>query len=446
MQQLLLKDAQTVEPGKISRQDILIEGERIAKIAPAISAPGAEVLDCHELLALPGMIDAHVHFRQPGMEHKATIYSESRAAVLGGVTSYMEMPNTLPPTLNAEALEQKRAIAAHDSPANYAFYLGAGNNLEDIKRADITKVPAVKVYMGSTTGSLLLDKAEELRGIFKNSPLLICAHCEDNGLINQKTREAKAIYGDQIPFEMHPIIRGRDCCLKSARLAINLALETGAHLHIMHLSTKEECEILKYFAAGPLQERQITAEACVPHLCFSDSDYARLKGFLKCNPAVKYEQDRRALIAGIKNGAITTVGTDHAPHELKVKTGSYLNTASGIPSVQFALQALIELWQRREITLEELVRVTAYQPAELYQIKDRGAIKEGCFADIALVNLVRPFTVTPDCIASTCGFSPFTGHTFGSSVVHTIVSGTLAVKDGQLTERGCGQALEFART
>ncbi len=445
-QRILLKDAQAAEPGRISRKDILIENGRIARIDNHIESPGALELDCHELLALPGMIDAHVHFRQPGMEGKADIHHEARAAVLGGVTSFMEMPNTLPATLGLTELEEKRAIAARHSPANYAFYLGAGNgNLEEIKRVDVTKVPAIKVYMGSTTGNLLLDNEDELYQVFKASPLMLCAHCEDNALINAATARAKQDYGADIPFTMHPIIRGRDACLKSARLAINTALATRAKLHIMHLSTKEECQILACLPKGTLKERPITAEACIPHLYFSEADYIRLQGFLKCNPAVKTEMDRKSLVQGIKNGAISTVGTDHAPHELRLKTGSYLNTASGIPSVQFALLCLLELWQRHEITLEELIRVSSGNVAELYQIKDRGALKEGYFADLALVNVQKSLQVAPNLIASKCGHSPFMGHTFRSRVVHTIVSGQLAVRDGVLTEQASGLPLSFDR-
>lgn len=446
MTRILLKDAQTCEPGRISRQCILIEDGRIAKIAPQISAPGAEEVDCSELLALPGMIDAHAHFRQPGMEQKADIASESRAAVLGGVTSYMEMPNTLPPATSMERVQEKQAIAARDSAANYAFYLGAGaDNLEDIKKVDVRAVPAVKVYMGSTTGNLLLDDTDTLYKVFQASPLMICTHCEDNALINEALKTARASYGDDIPFSMHPVIRGRDCCLKSAKTAINTALETNARLHIMHLSTREEVTIMQYFSRQPLKERQITAEACIPHLFFSEADYQLKKGFLKCNPAVKTEADRRALVEGIKKGFITTVGTDHAPHELQVKTGSYLGTASGLPSVQFALQALLELWQRRELTLEEVITVTSKNPAALYQIKDRGALVEGYFADIALVNPVQGFTVSATNIASKCGWSPFTGHHFTTAVVHTLVNGEFAVRDGRLTGQICSRPLEFDR-
>ncbi|MBU3827543.1 MAG: amidohydrolase family protein [Candidatus Anaerobiospirillum merdipullorum] len=447
MNKILLKDAQVVEPQRISRQCVLIEGERIVKIAPDISADNAYVIDCHELLAIPGMIDAHVHFRQPGMEHKADILHEAQAAVLGGVTSYMEMPNTLPPTLNAQAVADKQAIAARDSAANYAFYLGADDrNLEDVKRADPTTIPAIKVYMGSTTGSLLLDDEHILHQVFKAAPMMICAHCEDNAYINAQLKRVKAQYGDNIPFALHPIIRGRDCCINSAKMAINTALDTGAKLHIMHLSTKEECAILQYFAQGDLATRQISGEGCIPHLFFSEGDYARLKGLLKCNPAVKSEGDRLSLIKAIKSGAISTVGTDHAPHEWAVKCGSYLNTASGIPSVQFALQALLELWQRRELTLEEVIKVTSGNVATRFNIADRGFIKEGYYADIALVNLVKGQIVTSEIIASKCGFSPFTGHRFNSSITHTIVSGTLVVENGKLTGLRGGKALRFART
>ena len=446
MHKILLKDAQVAQPGRISRQSILIEGDRIAKIAPEINCPGAQELDCHELLALPGMIDAQVHFRQPGMEQKADILHEAQAAVLGGVTSFMEMPNTLPPTLNAAALAAKQAIAARDSAANYAFYLGAdARNLEDVKRLDPTIIPAVKVYMGSTTGSLLLDDTHILKQVFKAAPILICAHCEDNAYINHELKRVKAQYGDDIPFALHPIIRGRDCCLTSAKLAINTALETGARLHIMHLSTREECALLQYFATGELATRQISAEVCIPHLMFSDGDYSRLKGLIKCNPAIKCESDRRSLVRAIKSGAVTTVGTDHAPHEWAVKCGSYLNCASGVPSIQFALPALLELWRRGELTLEEVIKVSSSNVAARFNIAQRGQLSEGYFADIALVNAAQPYTVQAADIVSKCGFSPFSGHTFPVRVVHTIVSGSLVVQDGKLTGLKGGQALRFLR-
>lgn len=444
---ILLKDVTAVTAERIGRTCILIDGERVVKIAPDISDAAAETVDCHELLALPGMIDAHVHFRDPGMPQKATMYSESRAAVLGGVTSVMDMPNTLPPTLTMEDVRNKQGTAARDCLTNYAFYLGASTrNLEDIKSADTSVIPAVKVYMGSTTGNLLLDDSSALYQVFKNSPTLICAHCEDNGLISEATKIARQTYGDNVPFAMHPIIRSRDCCVKSAKTAINTALDTGARLHIMHLSTRDECDILAYFAKGSVHDRQISAEACIPHLFFSEADYGRLQGLLKCNPAVKSERDRRALINAIKRGVITTVGTDHAPHELAAKTGTYFNCASGVPSVQYALLSLLDLWKRRELTLEELVKVTSANVAERFDLKDRGQIKEGYFADIALVDLRRNHTVTKADIASKCGFSPFESHTFSSSVMHTIVSGKFKVRDGKLCSDDSGMPLHFDRS
>ena len=446
MRKLILKDSQVVMPSRIIRADILIEDDKIAKIAPQIADSGAEEIDCHELVSLPGLIDAHVHFRDPGMPQKATIYSESRAAVLGGVTSFMDMPNTMPPTVDEASLNGKKATAARDSLANYAFYLGATpDNIEEVKKADPKSVAGIKVYMGSTTGNLLLDDESILHKMFKAAPMMVTAHCEDNEIIAAKQKAAQEMYGDNIPFNMHPVIRNRDCCVKSSKLAIQTALDTGAKLHIMHLSTKEEVEILNYFAKDPLENRQISGEACIPHLFFSEGDYSRLQGFLKCNPAVKYEFDRKALIKGIKRGIITTVGTDHAPHEISVKTGSYLKCASGVTSVQYSLLALLDLWKRGELTLEEVVKVSSTNVAKRFNLTDRGTIEEGKKADIVLINPIKSHTVTNSDIASLCGWSPFINHTFRCSVTHTVVSGVLKVKDGQIVSNEAGQPLSFDR-
>lgn len=446
MRKLILKDSQVVMPSRIIRADILVEDDKIAKIAPQIEANGADEIDCHELVALPGLIDAHVHFRDPGMPQKATIYSESRAAVLGGVTSFMDMPNTMPPTVDEASLNGKKTTAARDSVANYAFYLGATpDNIEEVKKADPKSVAGIKVYMGSTTGNLLLDDESILHKMFKAAPMMVTAHCEDNEIIAAKQKAAQEMYGDNIPFNMHPVIRNRDCCVKSSKLAIQTALDTGAKLHIMHLSTKEEVEILNYFAKDPLENRQISGEACIPHLFFSEGDYSRLQGFLKCNPAVKYEFDRKALIKGIKRGIITTVGTDHAPHEISVKTGSYLKCASGVTSVQYSLLALLDLWKRGELTLEEVVKVSSTNVAKRFNLTDRGTIEEGKKADIVLVNPIKSHTVTASDIKSLCGWSPFINHTFRCSVTHTVVSGVLKVKDGQIVSNEAGQPLSFDR-
>lgn len=446
MRKLILKDSQVVMPSRIIRADILIEDDKIAKIAPQIADSGAEEIDCHELVSLPGLIDAHVHFRDPGMPQKATIYSESRAAVLGGVTSFMDMPNTMPPTVDEASLNGKKATAARDSLANYAFYLGATpDNIEEVKKADPKSVAGIKVYMGSTTGNLLLDDESVLHKMFKAAPMMVAAHCEDNAIIAAKQKEAQEIYGKNIPFNMHPIIRNRDCCIKSSKLAIQTALDTGAKLHIMHLSTKEEVEILNYFAQDPIEKRQISGEGCIPHLFFSEGDYSRLNGFLKCNPAVKYEFDRKALVKGIKRGIITTVGTDHAPHELAVKTGSYLKCASGVTSVQYSLLALLDLWKRGELTLEEVVKASSTNVAKRFNLSDRGTIEEGKKADIVLINPIKSHTVTNSDIASLCGWSPFINHTFRCSIAHTVVSGVLKVKDGKIVSDEAGEALSFDR-
>lgn len=439
---LLLKDG-LIAAQRFMRGDLLIENERIAKIGQNLSGEGcSEVIDCRELLVLPGLIDTHVHFREPGMESKGTIASESRAAVLGGVTSYLEMPNTNPPASTLEAVERKKDIAAAQSYANYGFLLGADhNNLEEIKRADPKKIPALKIYMGSTTGSLLVDEAEELKKIFEASPLMIMTHCEDSAIINKNMQRAKEQYGDEIPYSMHSVIRSADACLKSTRLACELAFSTNQRLHVAHLSTKEEVELL---ASLKKHTDKITGEACLPHLLFSECDYGRLGAFLKCNPAVKREIDRKALVGAVKSGVITTAATDHAPHELKVKLGTYARTASGVQSVQYLLQGLLSLWQRKELTLEEVIKAVTKNPAALFNIKERGAIEEGYYADLALVNLCLPHAVTLDDIASLNKWSPFMGQTFTTSVVHTIVNGTLVVKDGKLVQKPGALPLEFA--
>lgn len=446
MHRILLKDA-TLVGERILKGDLLIENDRIAKMGGTITAPAdTEIIDCHELIALPGLIDPHVHMREPGSPQKATIRSESRAAVLGGVTSVMEMPNTSPSTTTMERVREKQEIASRDCVCNSAFYLGAaGDNLDDIRSADITQVAGIKVYMGSTTGSLLVDREESLLKTFEAAPCLIMTHCEDTALINARLKDAKERYGDDIPYSLHGLIRSRDASLKSTRLAVALALETHKQLQVAHISTREEVALLTALATGSVKERQISGEACLPHLFFSEAEYGRLKGYLKCNPAVKTEADRRAIVSAVRQGVLTTIGTDHAPHEKAVKVGPYTRTASGLPAVQFLLSALLELWSRRELTLEEIVRATSRNVAERYALKDRGLLKEGYFADIALVNPVKSFTVTEESLASLCRWSPFEGHTFPSAVVHTVVSGRLKVRNGSLCSDEAGQPLYFDR-
>ncbi|MCR5536048.1 MAG: amidohydrolase family protein [Succinivibrio sp.] len=441
---ILLKNALICSPDRIIRADLLTDGEFIAKIGKDLSSQDAETVDCHELMILPGLIDEHVHFREPGMESKATIRSESRAAALGGVTSFMDMPNNQPPTTTLEALEHKHELARRDSLVNYAFYLGAdAQHLAELERLDPKKVPALKIFMGSSTGSLLLDDEKLLREIFRRSPVLIATHCEDNAIINRNLKLYKERHDGRLGHELHPFIRSRDCCLKSASLAVELALESKARLHLMHLSTKEEVELIRPYQKGDLYTRSITAEACIPHLYFEASAYPKLGGLLKCNPAVKFEQDRSALVQGVEDGLIITVATDHAPHEKELKCGEYLNTASGLPSVQFSLLVLLELWKRGELSLEQLMRAGSSNVAERYGIVGRGRLEEGAYADLALINVKKPFTVTQDKIASPCGISPFLGHTFPCSLIHTLVNGQFVVRDEKLIETACARPLSF---
>lgn len=446
MSKIALKNATVMCESGFKRTEVLIEDRLIAKIDPQVNTDSAKVIDCHGMLVLPGLIDAHVHFRQPGMEKKATIKTESAAAALGGVTSFMDMPNTNPPTVSMDALNGKKDIAKKDSYVNYAFYLGASDkNLEEVKRADPHEIAGVKIYMGSTTGGLLLEGESALVKMFKASPTLVATHCEDNAIINANTALAKEMYGDHIPFNMHPIIRSRDCCIKSSALAIEAAKEAGARLHIAHLSTAEEVEMMREFASGPLHSRQVTGEVCIPHMFFNEGDYDRLKGFLKCNPSVKYERDRRALLAGLRKGLISTIGTDHAPHELAVKTSeNYLNVASGLPSVQYSLSVIFELSKRGEISLEEGIKAATCNVAERFGIEKRGTIKEGYYADLVVFDPGESFIVEQKDIASLCGWSPMLGQRFKGRVRDTIASGRLVVQDYAIaSEPGDAMALRF---
>ena len=446
MSKILLKDALLVTHDRIIRNDLLIEGNIIAKIGNNLSDSEAKVLDCHEQIVFPGLIDEHVHFREPGMTQKATIYSESRAAVLGGVTSFLDMPNNNPSTTTMDLVNAKKDIARRDSVANFGFYLGAtDDNLEEIKKAPVNEIAGIKVFMGSSTGNLLVDDYEKLTKIFENARTIIALHCEDTKTILANEKIAKNTYGDNVPFSMHGIIRSRDCCIKSTALAIQIAKETGARIHLMHLSTYQEVAMLKDLMYGNVKTRQISGEACIPHLYFSESFYAQKGPFLKCNPAVKTEKDRLALVQALESGVITTVGTDHAPHELSAKGNQYFKCASGLPSVQFSLLALLDLWKRKEITLETIAKVTSTIVAERFRIKNRGRIAEGYAADLAIVNPTQRTLVTKDLIASSCKWSPFENHSFSSAVVHTIVNGNLVVENGKLVSEEKGQALEFDR-
>ncbi|MCR5085358.1 MAG: amidohydrolase family protein [Succinivibrionaceae bacterium] len=448
MSKLLLKGPLVVGPHRIIRTDLLVDGAYIEKIGEVSGSAGADqAIDCHGLIALPGAIDAHVHFRDPGMPAKGTIRSESRAALLGGITTFMDMPNTQPPTTTMARVMEKRETASRDSVGNYAFYLGAASdNLDDIRSADPCAIAGIKVYMGSTTGGLLVSDPGQLERVFSAAPCLIAAHCEDNATIEAAMRrELTGRRKEDVPFIAHEFIRNRDCCVRSSRLAISIAQSTGRRLHIMHVSTKEEVEMLRPLAHGDLATRTVTGEGCVPHLFFSDSCYQALGAELKCNPSVKAERDRRALSQAIREGVLSTIGTDHAPHELALKSGPYQDTASGCVSAQHSLPTMLELCRRGEFTLEDLARAMAQNVATRYGIGRRGTLEEGNFADIVLVDMARPRQVTVQDLASPCGHSPFLGHTFPASVQHVVVSGILKVRDGKLVDERPGKAVEFCR-
>ena len=445
----LLKNAKYINEGCTSRRDILIKNGIIEKIDNVISADTAdEIIDCDNMLVLPGVIDDQVHFREPGGTHKATIASESIAAVLGGTTSFMDMPNNNPPAITLEDITAKKAIASHNSYANYSFYLGAtGSNTEVIKTLNPKEICGVKVFMGSSTGSLLVDRDEALYDIFKNSRIMIATHCEDNDIINKNMKEFIDRYGEEnLTPDMHPLIRSHKACYKSTKKAIEIASSTGANLHVLHLSTADEVELFKPFACTRLEDRKITAEVCAHHMFFNNSQYTRLGNRLKCNPAVKTEDDRKALIRAVETGIISLIATDHAPHTVEEKSQPYFKAPSGIPLIQFSLLAVLELVHRGELSIEAAVYAMSHNPAVRFNIADRGFIREGCFADIVIVKPDAGYTVKPCDIASKCGWSPFVGHTFSHKVMHTFVNGNHIVNNGVFVPNGIyGRDLRFNR-
>lgn len=444
MSTTLIKAATVVNEGTITPCDVLIVDGRIEKIAPQLDANAATEINAEGLHLLPGLIDDQVHFREPGLTHKADIWHESRAAVAGGVTSFMEMPNTVPNTLTQELLQDKYDIAARQSLANYSFYMGAANdNLEEVLRTDPKAVCGIKVFMGSSTGNMLVDDEYTLEGIFANAPILIATHCEDEVTIQQNLARYKATYGDNLTPDMHPLIRSAEACYISSSRAVDLARKHGTRLHILHISTAEEAGL---FEKGvPLADKRITAEACIHHLWFSDADYAEKGNFIKWNPAVKTAADREGILAAVRDGRIDVIATDHAPHTLAEKSQPYSQAPSGGPLVQHALQALLDMHRDGRLTLEQLVQKAAHNVATCFQVAERGFIREGYWADLVLVDLNKPYTVSRDNILSKCGWSPFEGHTFGSTITHTWVSGQLVYEHGKLLEKDSGQRLAFAR-
>ena len=441
-------NARLVNEGREFDGDLRIVGDRIAEIGPGLSARAGEtVIDAAGRRLLPGMIDDQVHFREPGLEYKGDIATEAAAAVAGGLTSFMEMPNTSPPTLDRAALDDKYRRAAGRSRANYAFYMGTSTgNIDDIRAIDPRTTPGVKIFMGASTGNMLVDDPAVLDAVFRDAPTPIITHCEDTPMIDARMADARAQYGDAVPVELHGEIRNRAACLKSTELAISLAKKHGARLHVLHISTADE---LALFERGPLirpdgSRKRITAETCVHFLRFDSRDYATLGNFIKCNPAIKDASDREAILRALADDVIDVLATDHAPHTLEEKQNPYLRAPSGLPLVQFALNAALECVHEGHFDTAHLVQKFAHAPAQLFDVKERGFLREGYFADLVLID-DTPFTVERSQVLSKCGWSPFEGRTFRSLIASTWVNGRLAWDGAQLVGEPRGMRLEFDR-
>ena len=440
----LLKNAQVVSAEKIVESDVLIEDDIILKIERSITDIHAEVVDLSGKYLLPGLIDDQVHFREPGLTHKGSIATESKAALAGGITSFMEQPNTNPQTTTYEALEDKFERAKATSWVNYSFFFGGTNdNLELIKRLPSDACAGVKLFLGSSTGNMLVDKLEVIEAIFSSTPHVIAAHCEDEQTIRENTERAIAQYGSNIPFSEHPLIRSEEACYLSSSQAVSLAQKTGARLHVFHLSTAKELDLFR--SDLPLSKKKITAEACIHHLWFTDADYQSKQSLIKWNPAVKTVNDKEALWKALEEGAIDVIATDHAPHTLEEKKNPYLSAPSGGPLVQHALQALIDQVKERNLGLPFIVKKMCNNPAELFSLKDRGYIKEGYKADLVVVDMNKAHRVAQDNLWYHCGWSPFEGHEFDSSIDQVWVNGTLAFKNGSFVTRPTVERLSFNR-
>ncbi|NLK81357.1 MAG: dihydroorotase [Bacteroidales bacterium] len=448
MKKILLANATIVNQNKEFLGSVLISGNTIEEvfvgaIPHSMNLDSIEYIDCSGKYIFPGIIDDQVHFREPGLTHKGTIKSESKAAVAGGITSYMEMPNVIPQTTTIQNLEEKFALAARDSYANYSFYIGATNsNIDQLKAIDKRITCGVKVFMGSSTGNMLVDNDEALTAIFKNVKIPIATHCEDETTIRKNLEHYTHIYGDAIPIQFHPLIRSREACMKSSSFAVQLAKKHNARLHILHVSTADE---LQLFESGPVSNKQITAEVCVHHLWFSADDYHTKGASIKWNPAIKNKEDRDALQQAVCANIIDVVATDHAPHLYNEKTGNYTSAASGGPLVQHSLLAMLDLHTQNIFSLSEIVTKMCHAPAELFTIYNRGYIAKGMFADIVVVDLHKKTHVTPNSLLYTCGWSPFNGHTFSSTIDKTFVNGQLVYANGQIHDVQAATHLIFSR-
>ena len=444
--QTLIKNATIVNEHKVFRGSVLIEGETIVQVSADDLSQNfsGTIIDAEGQYLLPGMIDDQVHFREPGLTHKADIFSESRAAVAGGITSYMEMPNTVPNTLTQELLEQKYALAAEKSVANYSFFMGASNdNLNEVLKTDPKSVCGIKIFMGSSTGNMLVDNRETLKEIFSNSQMLIATHCEDEATIRGNTKKFRAEYGDDAPVRIHPQIRSAEACYRSSSMAVEMAEKYGANLHVLHISTARETELFR--SDLPLEEKKITAEACIHHLWFSDADYDRLGWRIKWNPAVKSDADRAAVREAVTDGRIDLLATDHAPHTLDEKQQKYFQSPSGGPLVQHALPALFELHKKGVFALETIVQRACHAPAVRFKIDRRGFIRPGFFADLVLVKPEESEIVSPENILYKCGWSPFEGERFSHRVTATFVNGRQVYDGKEVNFSVNGKRLTFLR-
>lgn len=445
MADILIKGATLVNEGASFLSDVLVSNGKIQKIAESIpSAPHQTVIQAQGLHLFPGLIDDQVHFREPGLTQKADIYTESRAAVAGGITSFMEMPNTVPNALTQDLLEEKYARAAEVSLANYSFFMGASNeNLSEVLKTDPKRVCGVKVFMGSSTGNMLVDEATTLEGIFKESPTIIATHCEDEATIRANTAEYKEEYGEDVPIWAHPLIRSAEACYRSSSMAVELAEKHNARLHVLHISTERELSLFRNDI--PLSEKKITAEACIHHMWFTDADYVSKGTLIKWNPAVKTVTDRDAIRAGVIDNKIDVIATDHAPHTIEEKNNKYFQAPSGGPLVQHALLGLLDMYHQGVFSLAQIVDKTSHSVAELFYIANRGYLREGYAADLVLVDLEGRTEVSSSNILYKCGWSPFEGHTFKSQIKYTFVNGMMVYDKGEIIENGPGQRLLFER-
>lgn len=446
MSTFLIKNAKIVNEGVVFEGDVLIENEFIKEIAEQISLKSSDciIIDAEGSYLMPGAIDDQVHFREPGLTHKGNIESESRAAVAGGITSFIEQPNTVPNAVTQELLEQKYEIAAATSYANYSFMMGGTNdNLEEVLKTNPRNVAGIKLFLGSSTGNMLVDKQDVLEKIFSSTKMLIAVHCEDEGTIKANLERYKEEFGDDIPMQYHPLIRSAEACYISSSKAIELAKKTGARLHVFHLSTAKEMEL--FTNKIPLEQKQITAEVCVHHLWFSDEDYDTKGSLIKWNPAVKAKEDREALWQALLEDKIDVIATDHAPHTLEEKINPYTTCPSGGPLVQHAVVAMFEAFHKGKISVEKIVEKMCHNPAKIFKIEKRGFIKEGYYADLAIVNPHLPWNVKKENILYHCGWSPFEGATFKSRVTHTFVNGRLVYANGRSKDIKVGKRLLFER-